>query len=596
MNKLLLTTLLVLCPYLAMGQSNQKTTRKAPLIGISCSHPGRSSSTQMTYTESVIQAGGTPILISITTDSLVLTDIANRLDGIILIGGGDIHPSYFNESPIEQLGEVDSLRDVYDMALIRLATRRNIPMFGICRGEQLINVAFGGTLYQDIPTQHPDTTVCHQQQEPSSIPTHTVHLTPGSAMASITGQTQLFTNTHHHQAVKQVAPGFSVTGWSSDSIPEAIESSHEYPIWGVQFHPEALATAGDSISARFFYFLVQKAATYRHAKEIHRRILSLDTHTDTPLDFDVSYNIGTREKTQVCLPKMREGKLDGQYLACWVRQGPCDEENSLKAIDRVDELIRHIYRQVEMNGEQCAIARTPDDLSRLKTEGKKAFYIGIENGYGISKDLKNITRFHDAGVTYITLCHTRNNDICDSSSDTTARWNGLSPYGRKVVKEMNRLGIMIDLSHAAESTFWWLPLPILQNTILIAVNQPLADFCFVTQNQRGTKTGQNHGKIKSRTLRPKYPLWNTSVSFAKVQICPLKNEGKSLFLSFTTHFPTIVPQMWLLQTVLTSNSMTCENRVLNFVLHSDGHFQKRELAIEPNICHPYCPIFGFVIV
>ena len=89
--------------------------------------------------------------------------------------------------------------------------------------------------------------------------------------------------------------------------------------------------------------------------------------------------------------------------------------------------------------------------------------------------------------------------------------------------------------------YWWLPLPILQNTVLTVVNQLLANFCFVTQNQRGTKTGQNHGKIKSRTLRPKYPLWNTSVSFAKVQICPLKNEGKSLFLSFTTHFPTIVP-------------------------------------------------------
>lgn len=148
----------------------------------------------------------------------------------------------------------------------------------------------------------------------------------------------------------------------------------------------------------------------------------------------------------------------------------------------------------------------------------------------------------------------------------------------------------------SDGPFWWLPLPILQNTVLTVVNQQLADFCFVTQNQRGTKTGQNHGKIKSRTLCPKYPLWNTSVSFAKVQICPLKNEGKSLFLSFATHFPTIVPQMWLLQTVLTSNSMTCENRVLNFVLHSDGHFQKRELAIEPNICHPYCPIFGFVIV
>ena len=144
--------------------------------------------------------------------------------------------------------------------------------------------------------------------------------------------------------------------------------------------------------------------------------------------------------------------------------------------------------------------------------------------------------------------------------------------------------------------FWWLPLSILQNIALTVVNQQLANSCLVIQNQRGTKTGQNHGKIKSRTLCPKYPLWNTSVSFAKVQICPLKNEGKSLFLSFTTHFPTIVPQMWLLQTVLTSNGLVCENWVLNFVLHSVGHFQKRELAIEPKICHPYCPILGFVNV
>lgn len=147
-----------------------------------------------------------------------------------------------------------------------------------------------------------------------------------------------------------------------------------------------------------------------------------------------------------------------------------------------------------------------------------------------------------------------------------------------------------------QGPFWWLPLPILQNTTLIVVNQQLANSYLVTQNQRGTKTGQNHGKIKSRTLRSKYPLWNTSVSFAKVQICPLKNEGKSLFLSFTTHFPTIVPQMWLLQTVLTSNGLVCENWVLNFVLHSVGHSQKRELAIEPKICHHYCPILGLVNV
>ena len=184
--------------------------------------------------------------------------------------------------------------------------------------------------------------------------------------------------------------------------------------------------------------------------------------------------------------------------------------------------------------------------------------------------------------------------------------NGGKWLGEQIKQKIDEMGseITLQLNKAFERIasyeefggYWWLPLPILQNTTFIVVNQPLANSYLVIQNQRGTKTGQNHGKIKSRILRPKYPLWNTSVSFAKVQICPLKNEGKSLFLSFTTHFPTIVPQMWLLQTVLTSNGLVCENWVLNFVLHSDGHFQKRELAIEPKICHPYCPILGFVNV
>lgn len=101
---------------------------------------------------------------SLSQRTVRLADIVSRLDAIILIGGADIHPSYYNEEPIEQLGEVDSLRDVYDIALIRLAAQRNVPMLGICRGEQLINVAFGGTLYQDIPAQYPDTTVRHNQK------------------------------------------------------------------------------------------------------------------------------------------------------------------------------------------------------------------------------------------------------------------------------------------------------------------------------------------------------------------------------------------------------------------------------------------------
>ncbi|EKU89629.1 gamma-glutamyl-gamma-aminobutyrate hydrolase family protein [Bacteroides oleiciplenus] len=266
MKELLSSILLLIFLFFTGCQSNGLMRRQPPLIGISCSHPNDYSSVRMTYTESVIQAGGTPVLIPITTDSLVLTDIINRLDGIILIGGADIHPSYYNEEPIEQLGEVDSLRDVYDISLIRLAAHRNLPMLGICRGEQLINVAFGGTLYQDIPAQHPDTTIWHHQKEPSSVPTHIVNLLPGSIIAQLTGQTKLFTNTHHHQAVKQVAPGFQITAWATDSIPEAIESTDGRPIWGVQFHPEALTIAGDTVAARFFHFLVNKATEFQKSK------------------------------------------------------------------------------------------------------------------------------------------------------------------------------------------------------------------------------------------------------------------------------------------------------------------------------------------
>lgn len=191
------------------------------------------------------------------------------------------------------------------------------------------------------------------------------------------------------------------------------------------------------------------------ARALHARIFSIDTHTDTPLDFTPYYNIGHREKSQVCLPKMKEGCLDAQYLACWVKQGACDSIGRRKAIKRVHDLIDAIYRQVEMNSDACGVARTPDELRQLKAEGRKAFCIGIENGYAIGTHIELLEQYQRKGVTYLTLCHSRNNDICDSSSDKAgARWNGLSPFGRQVVAEMNRLGMLIDLSHAAESTFW----------------------------------------------------------------------------------------------------------------------------------------------
>ncbi len=454
MIKLLFTLLLIAFPFLSEGHTNKECVEKKPLIGVSCSHPGNNSTTRLTYSNSIIKAGGIPMLIPITTDSLVLRDILERVDGVVMIGGEDIHPSYYGEEPIPQLGSVDSIRDIYDMALIRMAHDMNIPMLGICRGEQLINVAFGGTLYQDLRTQHPDTTINHRQEEPSSIPTHLVRFEKGSIIAGIVGVEEMMTNTHHHQAVKDVAPGFRVSAWTADSIPEAIESIDEYPIWGLQFHPEALTVEGDEVSARFFNFFVKKADTFRRAKEIHNNILTLDTHTDTPLRFNGTYNIGEREKTQVCLPKMSEGGLDGQYLACWVRQGKCNEEGTRKAVERVNKLLEGINKQVELNKDKVEIAKTPDDFVRINESGKKAFFLAIENAYGMGRSTRDVKRVKDLGVTYITLCHTRNNDFCDSSSDSVARWGGLSPLGKKIVKEMNRQGVMIDVSHASDETFW----------------------------------------------------------------------------------------------------------------------------------------------
>lgn len=254
----------------SMVLSAQDTIKESkPVIGISCSYLDSDySSVRKTYTGSVIKAGGLPILIPITEDKEVLAGILSHIDALILTGGEDVHPHYYNEEPVEELGEVNDTRDVYDLALIQLAADRGLPLFGICRGEQLINVAFGGSLYQDIPTQHNDTSVNHNQQYPSSKPTHYITLLPESLIAAVTGEVELITNTHHHQAVKQVAPGFRITAWACDSIPEAIEATDGRLIWGVQFHPEAQTMAGDTIMSRFFSFIVEEAARYRF-KENH---------------------------------------------------------------------------------------------------------------------------------------------------------------------------------------------------------------------------------------------------------------------------------------------------------------------------------------
>ena len=433
----------LICSYGAMLQK--------PIIGISCSNSESSSSVSKSYCNAVTRSGGVAVMIPVTTDSTTLREVLSCLDGIIMTGGGDIHPSYFGEKMVPECGTPDATRDKYDIHLIKMASQQCIPMLGICRGEQLINVAFGGTLFQDLPSQYPgDTLLQHRNVN------HLVITDPTSWIASITGVDSFESNTYHHQAVKDIAPGFKVTGWSIDRVIEVIENVEGYPIWGLQFHPEKMMSRDNNAPAnRIFDFFIKKASTYRHAKELHRKIISIDTHTDSPLDFKGNYSIGYRGKYQVDIPKMQEGYLDAQYLACWVRQGELSSVGHQNAKKRIDDLIERIYQQVERNNDECGVARTANDIAQLKSEGKKAFLIGIENGYAIGKDLKYINEYHNKGVTYITLCHSLNNDICDSSSDKAgAKWNGLSPFGKEVVAEMNRLGILIDLSHASDATFW----------------------------------------------------------------------------------------------------------------------------------------------
>ena len=421
-----------------------------PLIGISLGY-GTKNSVNSVYVESVLRNGGVPYLLPVTDDVELLRQIMAELDGIILTGGEDITPFFYGEEKHPKLEDLNSKRDLYDLTLFKLATDRNVPVLGICRGLQLINVAMGGTLYQDIPSEHPSE-VNHRPGH--SEVAHDVNLVSGSVVSELMGQSRIQVNSKHHQGIEKLAPGLKVTGWSPDSIPEIVEAYPIRSIMAVQFHPEDFAGKGDAQMGKLFKHLVDKAEVYQRAKDIHTRILSVDTHTDTPLWFRGGHSVGLRKNNQVSVQKMEEGKLDAQFLAAFLGQGERDEASSQKAVEKCRELIKGIYADVQKYPDACGIALTEADAWRLKSEGKKAFFIGIENGYAIGKDIKNIRMFKDMGVNYITLCHSWDNDICNSSTNTADASKGLTSFGRKVVKEMNKQGVLIDLSHASEGTFW----------------------------------------------------------------------------------------------------------------------------------------------
>ncbi len=198
------------------------------------------------------------------------------------------------------------------------------------------------------------------------------------------------------------------------------------------------------------------------ARELHKKILTVDTHCDTAFSLlRTDWKIGDRHDPaarasgKIDLPRMKEGGLDAEFFAAFVGQGPLTPEGYARAKDSALRAVEAGHKMTEEYSATIGLAVDPAGARRLKKEGKLTAFIGMENGYPIGRDLSLVKLFYDKGVRYITLCHSSDNDICDSSTDRrNPEDKGLSEFGRQVVAECNRLGMLVDISHASEKSFY----------------------------------------------------------------------------------------------------------------------------------------------
>ena len=428
--------------------------KSAPVIGLTGNFRDNDCTLAEGYYQSVLKAGGVPLILPPYEDMNALFDTLETLDGILLTGGGDINPLYLGEEPVRELHSINPRRDRQELMLVKLAADRQIPILGICRGIQTMNAALGGPLYQDIYSQMDGKLIKHDQDLDRSYASHSVQIEEDSLLHEIFGTETLAVNSFHHQAVKEAAPGFRVCARSSDGVIEAIESIEYKSMLGVQWHPECFILRGDECMMPLFDWLVKEAASFKEAKRLHSRMLTLDSHCDTPMFFDQQINFASRDpKILVDLHKMTEGHLDATIMVAYLKQLECTDEALLAATAKAHQILDEIEEMVARNCTAVDIAYTPADLYRLKAAGKKAVMLGIENGYAVGKDIKNVERFRKRGVVYMTLCHNGNNDICGSAKYNEECW-GVSAFGAEVIQEMNRVGMMVDISHAGEKTFY----------------------------------------------------------------------------------------------------------------------------------------------
>ena len=433
--------------------STFSTKEARPVIGITGNYNQETCTLAEGYYQSVLKAGGIPFIIPPFYETDRLGELLDRLDGIIFSGGGDINPLLLGEEPIKELHSITPERDLQELLLARLAYDRQIPMLGICKGIQIINAALGGTNYQDIHTQMEGIRIKHSQDQDRRYPSHQVSITDGSILAKLFG-TELAVNSFHHQACKTAAPCLTVTAISTDGVIEAVESNEFKSILGVQWHPETYILRNSTDMLPIFEWLVGESAEFKQAKKLHTKIITLDSHCDTPMFFPQGINFASRDpKILVDLHKMTEGHLDASIMVAYLEQQERDEASLQNATAKANQILTQIEEMVAKNCTAVDIAYTPDDLWRLKRAGKRAIMLGIENGYAIGNDIHNVEAFRQRGVVYMTLCHNGDNDICDSARGNHEH-GGVSEFGKQVIAEMNRVGMMVDLSHAAEASFY----------------------------------------------------------------------------------------------------------------------------------------------
>ncbi len=424
-----------------------------PVIGISGNFREGDCTLAQAYYMSVLEAGGSPVVIPSYDDDKALVSLLETLDGIVLSGGADIDPEYLGEEPLECVS-INPRRDRQELSLVRLAMDRQIPVLGICRGIQVLSAALGGKLYQDIKTQHDRQPIEHSQTIARGLPSHNVRLEKDSLLYGLLKTENLAVNSFHHQAVREAPAGFRVTAVAPDGIIEGIESTCFRPVLGVQWHPECFILENDRTMMPIFKWLVEQAELYRRAKGLHSRTMILDSHCDSPMLFDEGAHFFEKNPEMlVDLHKMNLGRQDASFMVAYLEQSERDSESLKAAVNKANRLLDLIDGRIGECDGHAAIATTPDELCQNKFRGIKSVVKGIENGYAVGLDIDNVDRFRSRGVAYMTLCHNGDNDICDSHKGNQEH-NGLSDFGKQVVERMNRVGMMVDLSHASEKSFW----------------------------------------------------------------------------------------------------------------------------------------------